>query len=178
MTERPLTYRQARFIEEYLKDPSPNPNGSAAARRAGYSPNASKEQAYELLTTPKIIEKIEEANEAAAARLGITKERIMQELRDIGLANLKHIVVQDDDGNTDVRLAHLPDHIASALTGLSVTNKKGKRDVKINMADKQAALVTLMKMLGWFKDKVEVSGSLSLEQLIEASMDETETPAA
>lgn len=45
-----LTLKQKRFCEEYLKDF----NGSAAARRAGYSENTCREIAAENLTKPNI----------------------------------------------------------------------------------------------------------------------------
>lgn len=167
MTNRSLTYRQQRFVEEMVIDPT---NATAAAKRAGYSPNCATEQAYELLNKPHIKEQIEEINETAAKRLGITKERILNELAQIGFANLKHIVTQDAEGNTSVNLSYLPEHLTSPITEISVQHKKGKRDVRVKVADKQAALINLAKMMGWFKDELKVSGQLSLEQLIEQSM--------
>lgn len=165
---RELTYLQKRFVEEMILDPS---NASAAAKRAGYSPTSSKEIAYDLLQDPRVREQIDEVNNAAIKRLGITKERILQELASIGFANLKHIMTQDADGNTDVNLAYLPEGLTAPITKIKITNgKKGKRDVDISLADKRQALMDLAKMMGWNKDQVEVTGKVSLEQLIEASM--------
>lgn len=53
----PLTVKQQRFIEEYLKVF----NGSKAARRAGYSVKCAHQQAYENLRKPKIKKIIDRA---------------------------------------------------------------------------------------------------------------------
>lgn len=168
---RPLTYKQSRFVEEYLLDPKQN--ATTAAKRAGYSINTATETGYQLLKTAAVQKAIEESNEATAKSLGITRERILQELLAIGLSNLKHIVTQDEQGNTDVNLAHLDDGIASPITEISVSHKKGKRDVRVKTADKQAALVSIMKLMGWSNEKLEITGKVSLEQLIEESFKPT-----
>lgn len=45
-----LTFLQKRFVEEYAQ----GGNGSEAARRAGYSPFAARQQAYENLRKPQV----------------------------------------------------------------------------------------------------------------------------
>jgi len=50
-----LNTRHSRFIDEYLVDF----NGAQAAIRAGYSPNAAKEQAYHLLTNTHIRDEVQ-----------------------------------------------------------------------------------------------------------------------
>lgn len=45
-----LTFLQKRFIKEYAECG----NGSQAARRAGYSPSAARQQAYENLRKPHV----------------------------------------------------------------------------------------------------------------------------
>lgn len=54
--EKPITKKQQRFIDEYLKCF----NGSEAARRAGYSPKACRSTASTLLTYPNISKQIRE----------------------------------------------------------------------------------------------------------------------
>lgn len=177
---RPLTYRQQRFVEELLLDPARN--GSAAAKRAGFSPKASKEIAYDLLSKPHIQAKIEEDQEVAAKKLGITRERVLLELAQIGFANLKHLISQDEEGNTNVNLSYLPENLTSPISELRITTTGAKgskvQNATIKLADKRQALIDMAKMMGWYKDKVEVTGQVSLEQLIEASMSKTENPVS
>ena len=52
-----MTNMQLRFIEEYIKCP----NGSEAARRAGYSPRTAHQIAYENLRKPHIRKIIQKA---------------------------------------------------------------------------------------------------------------------
>lgn len=120
---------------------------------------------------PKIADKIEEANEQAARRLGITKERILQELAKIAFADISHAVTEDPDGNVTVDLTKLPDKEAVSISEIQINSARGKKEtvVKITDKDRRQALIDIARMLGWDKDKVEVSGKLSLEQLIEAS---------
>lgn len=168
--EKPLTYRKQRFIEEMLIDPT---NKTAAAKRAGYSIATARQQATQLMNDPRIKATIEAVGEVAAERLGITKQRVLQELAAIGFANVKSLTTQDAEGNTNVNLAHLPDELTSPIQEIKIiTAKNGKSAVQttsIKMADKRAALIDLAKMMGWHRDEVKVTGTLTLEQLIEDS---------
>jgi len=49
-------------------------------------------------------------------------------------------------------------------------NAREVKRVRFKLADKRAALVDLGRHLGMFKDRVEHSGALTLEQLVLASM--------
>lgn len=173
---RPLTYKQNRFIEEYmheLNNVDTHPNHTAAAIRAGYSTKCAKEIAYDLIHEPRIKKRIDELkadlDKKLVKRLGITRERILQELATIAFANLKHVMTQDEDGNTHVNLAYLSDERSGPISELSVRTVKGQKQVKIKLADKRQALIDIAKMMGWASEKVEVSNT-SLEKLIEASM--------
>ena len=165
-----LTYKQQRFVDEMIQDPS---SATAAAKRAGYSAGTAKAQAWQLQQIPKISKAIEEANLDTANRLGITKERLMQELAKIAFADLKSVISQDSDGNTTVNLAGLRAEVSGALSGLKIRTTKKGHEVDVRMSDKQTALVTLARMCGWDNDKLEISGKLSLEQLIENSFEVT-----
>lgn len=172
----PLNYMQKKFVEEYVLDPS---NGTAAAKRAGYSIKSAKWMACELLKDERVKKMIEQSNEIAVKRLGITKERILQELALLAFANLKHIMVQDEEGNTGINLAHLPDDHSSPLTEVTITTSKGKakiKNIKVKLADKRQALMDMAKIMGYSKEQVEVTGKVSLEQLIEASMHPSTEP--
>jgi phage terminase small subunit len=55
--ERPLSPKQARFVEEYLQDL----NATQAAIRAGYSPKTADVQAFQILRIPKVRTALSEA---------------------------------------------------------------------------------------------------------------------
>jgi hypothetical protein len=78
-TTRPLTPRQARFVDEYTADH----NGAAAARRAGYSPRAAKETATRLLTLTHVRAAIDSREQEIADRLGLTAEWALDRLRHV-----------------------------------------------------------------------------------------------
>lgn len=71
-----LTYKQKRFIDEYLVDL----NGAQAAIRAGYSKNAAKEQASRLLTNANIRTVLKERFQETEYRLQITRDDILRGL--------------------------------------------------------------------------------------------------
>lgn len=83
-----LNDRQARFVEEYLVDL----NGSAAARRAGYSPDTAGSQAHDLLKKPEIQEAIEVANAKRIARVQMTADQVLEELATIAQADANDLV--------------------------------------------------------------------------------------
>lgn len=71
-----MTPRQESFASEYVLDH----NGAAAAVRAGYAPRAARQTASELLTNPNIRTLVAQHEAAAAGRLAVTKDRVIQEL--------------------------------------------------------------------------------------------------
>jgi len=73
MDTRPLTTRQARFIEEYLVDG----NGTQAAIRAGYAASGAYTEASRLLRNAEVARAIKTRQEADSARLGLSRERVV-----------------------------------------------------------------------------------------------------
>ena len=71
-----MTPKQQRFVQEYQIDC----NATAAAKRAGYSAKAVKEQGYENLTKPHIKNAIATAQAELSARVCITQEEVLQGL--------------------------------------------------------------------------------------------------
>src|SRR5262245_33608026 len=92
MSRRRLTPKQHRFIEEYLCDL----NGSAAAIRAGYSPNTADQIAYQLLQIPSVRAAVQEAMRQRAARTRVTADKVVRELALIAFSDLNHYEVTDD----------------------------------------------------------------------------------
>lgn len=65
MSEKKLTPKQARFVEEYLKDM----NATQACIRAGYSKHTSNEQGSRLLANVKVKEVVEKAKAKRSKRV-------------------------------------------------------------------------------------------------------------
>lgn len=168
--QKKLNPQRLRFVHEYLIDR----NAKKAAIRAGYSIPTAKSAGYKLLQEREVKDAITEAQNHRAKRIGITQDRVLQELALLAFSNLKDYVSQDLDGNTTFNIDHISRDHAGALVELYSETNEGPRATnkkkKIKLADKRAALVDIGKHLGMFKDQVEVTGNVSLEQLVTASL--------
>jgi phage terminase small subunit len=78
-TERKLTPKQERFIQEYLIDC----NATGAARRAGYSEKAAEQVGFDNLRKPWIAEEIQKAQAKLAKKAEITQEWVVGKLKKI-----------------------------------------------------------------------------------------------
>ncbi|MBA8838348.1 phage terminase small subunit [Ochrobactrum sp. RH2CCR150] len=83
-----LTAKQERFVAEYLIDL----NATQAAIRAGYSEKTAQQQRSRLLLNVLVQEAIAKGREKTAAKLEITKERIVDELAKIAFADIRKAV--------------------------------------------------------------------------------------
>lgn len=71
-----MSPKQHLFAEQYVLDH----NGAAAAVRAGYAANSSRVTASQLLAKPNVRALVAEHEQAAAERLGVSRERVIVEL--------------------------------------------------------------------------------------------------
>lgn len=76
---RPLTDRQQRFVDEYLIDL----NATAAAIRAGYSPETARQQGYRLLTNVDVEEAVQKAMGMRAERTALSQDEVVEDLREL-----------------------------------------------------------------------------------------------
>lgn len=154
MTERPLTPKQKRFVEEYLIDL----NATQAAIRAGYSQKTAKEIGCENLTKPNIEIAIQTALAARSKRTEITAEMVLAELARVGFSNMAHYAKWNPDGVTLVDSDNLTDDAARCVAEVSQTVTAEGGTVKFKLHDKVSALEKLGRHLGMFTEKVEVTG--------------------
>lgn len=163
-----LPPQMERFCQEYVVDYC----GKRAAIRAGYSLHTADQQASRLLKNIRVKERIEELQALRAKRIGVSVDRIVQELALIAFSNYQDILsVNPETGDIDVKIDKLDRDFSAPITEVTITGSGKGKQVKIKLADKRQALVDLGKHLGMFKEKVEVEGGLTLEKLVEASMD-------
>lgn len=154
----PLTARQQRFVDEYLTDL----NATQAAIRAGYSAKTATVIASENLCKPNIAAAIQSAREKTAAKLEVTRERVLAEYAKLAFVDPRAFY------NTDGSLKNVPDlddDTAAALVGLEVDEIKLDADGpvightrKIKWSDKKAALDSINRMMGWNQDKLKLQG--------------------
>lgn len=79
MQEIALTEKQRRFLDEYLKDL----NGSAAARRMGYSDSSARAVASRFMQAEAVRQGVREALRSAGAD---DPERVIRELKTVAFA--------------------------------------------------------------------------------------------
>lgn len=158
-----LTTRQFMFAREYLVDL----NGRDAALRAGYCRESQCEKAARvrgsrLLRTPAVAQAI---NDMLAETTGVTKTRIVDELAQIGFANMLDYLVIQPDGSTVVDLSNVTREQATAIAEVTTdTFMSGKGEdarevkrVRIKLADKQPAIDKLIRLLGVYRDKLALT---------------------
>ena len=160
----PLTAKQRRFVEEYLIDL----NATQAAIRAGYSEKTAKSVGQETLTKPDVLAAVQEAIAQRSERTETTQDQVLKELSRIGLSDLRKIF--GEKGNL-LNPSEWDEETASAISSVEVVTKSaGDKEVeyvhKVRLWDKPKALELLGKHLALFTDKLEVSGTLALEDRI------------
>lgn len=160
-----LTDRQERFVEEYLVDL----NATQAAIRAGYSARTANEQAARLLANVSVGEAVARAKAERSARIGLTQDRVLEELAAIGFARMPDYA--DWGRGTQMSLKsseELTDRQAAAIAQVTETEKFIKstgdgeqlmsRERTIKLHDKLGTLKLLGQHMGMFADRHEHTG--------------------
>lgn len=151
-----LGIMQIRFCEAYLTELV----GRQAAIKAGYSVKTADSQANRLLKNAKVLKRIAELRAEEAERNKVSIDDVIQELKALGFWSINDFLNED---NTIKKLGSMNRHLTKPVVGIKVTEKtsviKGKQIVEVitelKLADKQAALVSLGKHLGAFKEDNE-----------------------
>ena len=161
---RPLTVKQQLFVEEYLVDG----NATGAARRAGYSEKSAESIGAENTRKPQIAAAIDAAQLARSEKTKVTQERVIEELAAIAFGDAKDMF--DADGNllnihdmspaTRARIGTVKVSQRRMVTTDSVQVESHLAEIKV--VPKETALNLLGRNLGMWRDKMEVSGEVSL----------------
>lgn len=183
-TKKGLNPRQKLFIAEYLKDK----NAKQAAIRAGYSAKAAEVNGPRLLSNAKICSAVDEALEKQQNRTEATADRVIKELALIAFSDMADYVEVGPEGEVRVKsFTEMPEGASRVIAGIKEVRRimgsgegNGKEIIlearlEYKHYDKVAALNTLAKHFGLLKDKLEVTGTLTLEQLVAASRREPDT---
>lgn len=157
-----LNRKQLRFIDEYLVDF----NATQAAIRAGYSKRSASEQGYDLLRKPQIQSAIKAKQKELAHKVGITRERIVQECARIAFSDIRKLFNED---GTFKKFKDMSDDAAAAIAGVDVVEQASvdgnvpMQTKKVKLWDKNSALEKLLKHLGM--ENNEMSYEEQLRQL-------------
>jgi phage terminase small subunit len=171
--ERPSRKTDARwklFAHEYVVDL----NGSRAAIAAGYSEKGAHVRASELLRNRKVKDLIDQLTAERAKKLGLSADRILEELGRMAFANMLDYVGVQEGGDAYVDLSKLTREQAASIQEITVdeyTEGRGDqaRQVKrtrFKLADKRGSLELLGKHLKMFTDKIEHGGEVREYRII------------
>lgn len=160
-----LTVRQQVFVQEYLIDL----NGTQAAIRAGYSPRSADVEASRLLANAKVAEAVARAKAERSARIGLTADRVLEELAAIGFARMPDYAEWGDGDTMGLKPSvDLSEQQAAAIVQVTETEKFVKslgrgeqlmsRERSIKLHDKVGTLKLLGQHIGMFSEKHEHTG--------------------
>ena len=150
-----MTPKQERFCEEYLVDL----NATQAAIRAGYSEKTAKDIACQNLAKLNIQERIAGLRKEQSERTQITADRVVEELKYIGLANIKNYVDKSAKGFVTFKdIDEISEEDARAIEAIKSDYKEGK--IEFKMHSKTKALEMLGRHLAMFTDKLEHKGRI------------------
>lgn len=166
-----LTEKQKIFCREYILDW----NGTRAAIAAGYSEKTAGVIASENLTKPNVKAHIQAIQEDLEKVAGISRLRIALEHKkiienSIGFFHKDWITRKEFDKLTEEQKSC----IAEISTQLKTTrNSDGTLEeneyVKIKLYDKQKAMDSLSKLMGWeAAEKLEISGGIKSYKIVAA----------
>ena len=138
MVDRPITYKQERFIEEYCVDC----NATQAAIRAGYAESGAHVNGHRLLRNDKILPFILEKQKELGEECHVEAKEVIEEIKKLAFANMQDYTSINANGKPEIDLSRMTRDQAAALS--EITN----RGIKFHSKD--SALEKLCKHLGLY----------------------------
>jgi phage terminase small subunit len=146
-----LTARRRAFAYEYLRDR----NGTQAAIRAGYAESGAHVEASRLLRNPKVQAIIEDGERRSAIRAQIDADYVLDGAIEVAERCLQRRPVMTFD---KVEKAYV-----------HATDDEGNDIWTFDSTGAMKAFSLIAKRTGGFADKLEVSGKISLEDILTKS---------
>lgn len=174
LADRPLTPKEAAFVEEFMVDF----NATQAAIRAGYSAKTAGQAGARLLKNVKVASalqrKAEERQKRVEGRI-MDADEVLVAMSKIGRARLP--IFKTKDGDPYIDLTQADDDALYALQAAEVEDFVDKRErdeagevvardvrrVKIKLESKVAALGMLGKHHGLLTERVKLEGGFAEE---------------
>ena len=145
----PLSPLRARFVDEYMIDR----NATQACIRAGYSPKAAKKIAYVVLNHHEVRAEIDRRTAILSEQAGVRAAQVVEKLAAIVNANIGDYLVAGPDGQPRLDLDQL-----KGGQGMAIQDLVTEDGARIRMHDKVAAADKLLRHIGGYKDRVEITG--------------------
>jgi phage terminase small subunit len=172
-----LTPRQRLFCLEYLSNGFV---GAAAARSAGYSERCAAQQALENLAKPAVKAFLEPRMRATVKKLELRAELLDERLAAIAYRDLDPALLQDPETGEARSLDEIPEDQRKAIAGVKIRElwSQGTKDkapeqigrvVEFKLVPDTArvsAIELSYKRLGILREKLDVTTTLSHEQLL------------
>ena len=161
--KRKCTAKQSLFAQEYNVDR----NATQAAKRAGYKGNNLDNIGAQLLRKSWVLEEVNKYQEARSVRTQITADMVINELAKIAFGSVTDVMEWDSKGVSLVDSKNLTADQAATISEVSSSETKEGVNMRLKQHDKKGALELLGRHLGMFKDKIELSGDVSIVSIIE-----------
>ena len=161
-----LTFKQAFFVSEYLKDG----NAKQAAIRARYAEKSAGSASCQLMGIPKIKTAIQEAMDAQMIRTTVTADKLIAELANIAFSRPTAVMTWGPDGVILKDSSTMSADDVALVSEVSETKgtDKGGGSMRVKLHDKMKALELLGKHLGIFQDVSRIQ----VQEMPEATMEE------
>src|SRR5262245_48924654 len=153
-----LSYKQLRFIDEYMIDL----NGCQAALRAGYSWGAAR-KANRILAGPAVKAEIAARTAKLAEQASITVAEIVERLAAILRATMRDYLRLTEKGELVLDFSRATPHQMAAVQHVEIDRAAGEdadgaKKFRLRLYDKIAAADKLLRHLGAYRERVELSG--------------------
>ena len=169
-----LTAKQQIFVREYVIDY----NATRAAIAAGYSKDTARFTGPEYLSKPHIQAEIKEILDNRLNKLDITADRIAEEYAKLafsdigGFVDYKTVIskvgeVDEEDVYGYQTIIDVKDSQTVDTSAISEVSISKDGTFKFKLHDKKGALDSLSRIKGMFNDKIEHSGTVTIEQMLD-----------
>jgi phage terminase small subunit len=138
--------RQERFVQELVKGRTHN----EAYKLAGYTPH--KGHGARLARQPAVTQRYQELAGAVAREAEVTAAQVINEIATIAFANMADYVTADGDGVPQLDMAKLTRAQSAAVVEIAPNAHR----VRFKLGGKLDALIALGRMLGLFREQIEV----------------------
>lgn len=167
-----LTYKQAIFVREYIKDF----NGRRAAEAAGYTVGGNNPLAMVswLMAQTRINDAIQYLMDKRARKIELSAERVLEEIARMAFANIEDFLDFHPNGDVAVNLTKATREQLAALSEVTVDEylegrgedaRRVKR-TRIKMSDKSRNLELLGKHLRLFHDVIKNTYNIPIQNNI------------
>lgn len=161
-----LTYKQNRFVEEYLVDGHP----AKAAKRAGYNSYAIFKDAENLMKHPKVKQAITKRQAELRSQVQVHQEDVLREYMKIAFFDEGNLY--QSDGRPYAAVTDVPVDVRTAMQSLRVSTVKGNGNggmqtvIKGTPYNKLQALDALSRYLGLFEKDNERRLDINITELV------------